>query len=84
MLCEDAIDGIKFKCNNSIPVSGSKLKKKRCGRKYSIRRKSWFFKSHLKIAEILNSTYYWWNGLKAKFIENEMEHGIYIDYTLLY
>ena len=75
MNSEESIDGIRFKCSNHISVDGSKLKKKICGRKFTVRRYSWFSKSHLKMSEILSLTYYWWNNLPLSFVEHELDLG---------
>ena len=83
MKSEEVIDRIIFKCNNYISGDGSKLKKKICGRKFSVRRYSWFSKSHLKMPEILSLTYYWWNNLPLTFIEHELDLGN-LYYILLY
>ena len=75
MNSEESIDGIRFKCSNHISVDGSKLKKKICGRKFTVRRYSWFSKSHLKMSEILSLTYFWWNNLPLSFVEHELDLG---------
>ena len=75
MKSEDYIDRIIFKCNNYISVDGSKLKKKICGSKFTVRKYSWFSKSHLKMPEILSLTYYWWNNLPLSFMEHELDLG---------
>jgi hypothetical protein len=88
MKSEESIDRIIFKCSNYISVDGSILKKKICGRKFTVRRYSWFSKSHLKMPEILSLTYYWWNNLPLTFIEHELDLEFeiipHISCTILY
>ncbi|XP_045035872.1 uncharacterized protein LOC123476927 [Daphnia magna] len=77
------IDGCQLKCNNRIGVNGSTIKTKLCSKKFTIRRYSWFHKSHLTIHEILTLTYYWWSEISQKYGENDLDlaHGTTIDWN---
>jgi hypothetical protein len=72
------IDGCLFKCNQKKGIAGSKIKTKICGKKYAIRKNSWFHQSHLTLFEILTLTYFWWNELPLKFIEKDLELGVLV------
>ncbi|KZR98884.1 Uncharacterized protein APZ42_005491, partial [Daphnia magna] len=67
------IDSCQLKCNNRIGVNGSTIKTKLCSKKFTIRRYSWFHKSHLTIHEILTLTYYWWSEISQKYVENDLD-----------
>ncbi|KZR97560.1 Uncharacterized protein APZ42_007488, partial [Daphnia magna] len=54
-------------------VNGSNIKTKLCSKKFTIRRYSWFHKSHLTIYEILTLTYYWWSEISQKYVENDLD-----------
>ena len=65
-----AADGLVWRCSN-----------KKCGYKVSIRKFSWFEKSHLTIPQIVKLTYYWTYNTQQEVVERELRIGS--DHTLV-
>ncbi|EFX64137.1 hypothetical protein DAPPUDRAFT_334545 [Daphnia pulex] len=61
-----------YLCHNKV-VNEKTKKYEKCETKSSVRRNTWFWKSHLMIWEILLFTYYWWHKKPLQYIQRELE-----------
>lgn len=57
-------------CGNSIDI-GSLLCTRTCNGTRSVRYNSWFYKSKLRVVEILLFTYFWWYKVPLSQIQRE-------------
>ena len=76
---EGKVDGVRWYCSNKISVDGSKFCLKTCNGTRSARFNTWFYKSKLRILEILLITYFWWYKIPMRLLK--IEYG-YSDRTI--
>lgn len=73
------VDGVRWVCKNTIDI-GSVLCTRKCTGTRSVRFNSWFYKSKLRIVEVLLFTYFWW--FKIPLNQIKREYG-FADHTLV-
>jgi hypothetical protein len=78
----DKIDECYYQCHNKV-VNEKTNNYEKSGTKSSVRRNTWFWKSHLMIWEILLFTYYWWHENPLQYIQRELEcaHQTVVDWA---
>ena len=67
---DNFVDGGRFVCRNKIDI-GSKLVKGNCTGTRTVRYNTWFYKSKLKVTEILLFTYFWWYKVPLSHVRRE-------------
>lgn len=64
------VDGVRWVCRNAIDI-GSLLCSGTCNGTRSVSFNSWFYKSKLRVVEILLFTYFWWYKVPLSQIKRE-------------
>ena len=73
-------DGLRWFCNNKVSVNRNQFVLERCGGVRSARSNTWFFKSKLRIMEVLLLMYNWWYKIPATVLK--LEFG-FSDHTMV-